>query len=332
MYSLSYPVLIPLFLCVLLTVFLFIYWYRWRKKTLVLLGRLGSLFFNHKKPNIFAIALLCIALSVLIIGILDPHKQGKEQEIKIKGADIMVCLDVSNSMYAEDILPNRIKRAQELLKKMIDQLDGDRFGLVVFAGKGYLQMPLSTDYYTAKQLVDAAMPYSVPTQGTAIGQALKVALRSLPDSPIKNKSILLITDGEDHEEEIDEAVKEAQKRKIPIHTWAFGSLAGAKVPMVVSEKKTGIRTDESGAAVISRVNTSLLQSIASKTDGIFSGQANEVGMTQFLVAINGLEQTGNKTKIAIGFEHYFFYFVGLAILLLVIEFFSRSIPAKPLEN
>ena len=186
------------------------------------------------------------ALFFLILGIANLQTGSKMQEVKREGADIMVCLDVSNSMLAEDLKPNRLERAKLAIEKMIDKLEGDRLGIIVFAGEAYTQLPITTDYSSAKLFLNAITPGMVPTQGTDISTAIDKAMESFGTDLGKNKAIVIITDGEDHEDAAIKKAEEAAKKDVTIHTIGIGSDAGVPIPIYNNGVPSGYRKDKEG--------------------------------------------------------------------------------------
>ncbi|HWY12793.1 MAG TPA: VWA domain-containing protein [Bacteroidia bacterium] len=266
--------------------------------------------------------LLMLAFSNLILALCNLQTGSKTQEVKREGADIIVCLDVSNSMLAQDLSPNRLERAKFALEKMIDKLQGDRLGIVVFAGEAYTQLPITTDYSAAKLFLGGINTQMVPTQGTNIGAAIRKALEGFSKDLEKNKTIVIITDGENHEPDAVEAAEEAAKAGILINCIGVGSENGVPIPMVSNGVVNGYRKDKDGNTVVTKLNKEVLQEIAGKTDGIFVQATNaDIGLNAILDKLAQLDKKQIDTKMYTDYEDQFQWFLGLALLFFILEFF-----------
>lgn len=267
-------------------------------------------------------ALYALALAFVVIGIANFQTGSKLQEVKREGADIMLCLDVSNSMLAEDLKPNRLERAKQAIEKMVDKLEGDRIGMIVFAGEAYVQLPITTDYGAAKLFLRAIAPNMIPTQGTAIGAAIEKAMESFGKDEGKNKAIIIITDGENHEDDAVKLAEEAAKNDISIHTIGIGSDAGVPIPLYQNGVPAGYKKDKEGNTVITKLNDKLLQEIAGETDGVYVKATNaDVGLSAVLDKIAGLDKKEIESKRYTDYEDQFQWFFAAALICLVIEFF-----------
>jgi Ca-activated chloride channel family protein len=265
--------------------------------------------------------LYTIALTFLILGICNLQTGSKMQDVKREGADIMICLDVSNSMLAEDLKPNRLERAKQAIEQMIDKLEGDRLGIVVFAGEAYTQLPITTDYGSAKLFLNAITPNIIERQGTDISAAIQKASESFGKDEGKNKAIVVITDGEDHEEDAIKAAEEAEKAGISIHTIGIGSDAGVPIPIYNNGVPAGYRKDKDGNTVVTKLNEKLLQSIAGAANGVFVKANNsDVGLDAVLEKIGELEKKQFESKMYTDYEDQFQWFIGASLLFLLIEF------------
>lgn len=261
------------------------------------------------------------ALFFLILGIANLQTGSKMQEVKRQGADIMICLDVSNSMMAEDLKPNRLERAKLAIEKMIDKLEGDRLGIIVFAGEAYTQLPITTDYGSAKLFLNAITPNMVPTQGTAIGTAIDKAMESFGTDLGKNKAIVIITDGENHEDDAIKKAEEASKKDVVIHTIGIGSDAGVPIPVYHNGVPSGYRKDREGNTVVTKLNEKLLQDIAAAAEGVYVKASNaDVGLGAILDKIAELDKKQIESKRYTDYEDQFQWFIGASLILLFIEF------------
>ena len=235
---------------------------------------------------------LKLALLLLITAILGPKSGGEMTETVSEGVEVMIALDLSKSMLAEDVQPNRLYAAKAAIKNILKKMDGDKVGLVVFSANAYTQMPLSNDYASAINFLESLNTSTVPIQGTSISEAIKVSMEGFDQNSSASKILLLFTDGEDHEEELEETLKIAKERQIKISCLAIGSGNGAPIPNSNSEDK--YKKDKQGNTVISKANIPLLQSIAESNDGFFnqikSSSPKEVK------DLNGYLRTQEKTE------------------------------------
>jgi Ca-activated chloride channel homolog len=277
--------------------------------------------YSSRSKRIIKAVLFLLAFSSVILALCNLQTGSKLTEVKREGADIIVCLDVSNSMLAQDLSPNRLARAKYALEKMIDMLEGDRLGLVIFAGEAYVQLPITTDYNAAKMFLESVGPGMVPVQGTKIAEAIKKASESFSTDEGKNRAIILITDGENHESAAIEAAEEAAKKDIMINTIGIGSQNGVPIPLVENGAVKGYRKDKEGQTIVTKLNADLLKTIAGKANGVFvqASQA-DIGLNAVLDKINELDKAQLENKMYTDYEDQFQWFIGLALLLFFIEF------------
>lgn len=266
------------------------------------------------------LALFIIMWIFLIFGIANPQIGSKLYEAKREGIDLMVAVDVSNSMMAEDIKPNRLERTRMGVEKLIDNLQGDRLGIVIFAGKAYVQLPLTTDYAAAKLFTNSLSTGSVNSQGTSIGAAIETCLASFDFESESSKAIIVVTDGEDHEEDALKLAREAKKLGVSIYTIGLGSVQGAPIPIYRNGVQLGYRKDTQGNTIITKLNEDMLTDIANEGGGkFFRANNGRIGLRNILDEINKLETTELETKVFSDYEDRFQYFLGAAILFLLIE-------------
>lgn len=242
------------------------------------------------------------------------------QKINRRGMDLMIALDVSKSMLAQDIQPSRLERAKQVISKIIDNSPDDKIGLVVFAGRAYLQMPLTVDHEAAKMYLSSASPDDVPTQGTVIADALKMCFAAFNPKEKTFKSVLLISDGEDHDNEAIKVTKELAKEGIMVNTIGIGSPQGAPIMDPASGQ---YKKDDKGETVISKLNEQELSDIAKNGNGVYQLYTNTDAVAAGIK--NQLSKIGNEATISdssyTSFKQYFQYFLGAAFILLLIEFF-----------
>lgn len=307
------PLLVGLFYLVL----------TWKKNTKRKIGNeklVNQLIASYSSKNFLVKFILAtVALVFLILGIANPQRPGEMENVNRKGVDIALALDVSKSMLAEDIKPNRLERARQVMYKLMDKLPNDRIALILFAGRAYMQMPLSTDHAAARMYVQQAGPEVVPTQGTVISEALRMSNTAFNSKERKFKSIILITDGEDHDPQAVELAQQLVDEGVMINTIGIGSTAGAPIidPMTREYKK-----DENGSTVISKLNETELRQLASVTRGVYVHlQDVDVAVNRIVEQLNTIEKTALEDSAFRDYRNYFQWAIATAILLLIVEFF-----------
>jgi Ca-activated chloride channel family protein len=310
----------------LIPMILLIYWmtFRWKKKALKVYGEtevIKQLYPDlSRAKQIWKFIFFNIAFILIIIGLINPQIGTKLEEVKRNGADIMICLDVSNSMRAEDLAPNRLEKSKMALSKLIDKLEGDRIGIIVFGGEAYVQLPITTDYAAAKLFLESINTEMIPTQGTDIGKAIDLSLESFGKDEGKNKAIVIITDGENHDQDALRAAEAAAEKGISIHTIGMGSENGAPIPIYKGNQQDGFRKDKDGNTVISKLNEQVLQEIAATGSGIYVRATNsDVGFNSILNALDKLEKKQFDSKMYSDYEDRFQWFIAAALLFLLAE-------------
>lgn len=267
--------------------------------------------------------LIVVAYTLCVFAIAGLVTPDGNQKINRKGIDLMIALDVSKSMLAQDIKPSRLERAKQVISTIIDNSPDDKIGLVIFAGRAYLQMPLTVDHEAAKMYLTSASPDDVPTQGTVISDALKMCDAAFNPEEKTFKSVLLISDGEDHDNDAIKESKDLAKEGIMVNTIGIGSPQGAPIldPATGQYKK-----DDKGETVISKLNETELSEIAKAGNGIYQLYTNTDAVATNVK--HQLANIGNETSTSdslyISFKQYFQYFLGAALLLLLIEFFMSE--------
>ena len=309
----------------------------WKKKALKSLGD-SNLFYRiipdySSGKTITKNILLILAYIFLVLGIANPQIGSKLQEVKRKGVDVMVALDLSNSMLAEDIKPNRITAAKLALSKFIDELKNDRIGLVVFGGQAYTQLPITTDFAAAKLFLSTITTKMIPTQGTAIGLAIEQSMSAFDFENSTSKVIVVITDGENHEDDAIDVAKAAQEKGVIIHTIGLGSIQGSPIPLYKNGRQTGFMKDNQGNSVVTKLNIDMLKEIAGAGSGLFvQAHSGNVGLNYILDEIDSMEKSEFGTKVYTDYEDRFQYFIGISMLLLVFEVLLHDKKNKWLNN
>jgi Ca-activated chloride channel family protein len=286
-----------------------------------------------KEKVIFKFILMMLAYVFLVIGIANPQTGSKLEKVEREGIDIVVALDISNSMLAQDIKPDRLTRAKQALYKLIDKLQGDRIGIIIFAGKAYTQLPITTDYAAAKMFVSTISTKDIPSQGTAIGEAIELGIESFQPED-QSKAIIIITDGENHEDNAIDAAKAASELGIYVYTIGMGLPDGSPIPVINSYgQETGFKKDREGNTVITRLNEVMLQQIAAAGNGDYVRANNtQAGLSKIFKKINALEKSEIETRMFTDYEDQFQYFLGFALLLIFIEFFIFDRKTKWARN
>lgn len=263
--------------------------------------------------------LLSLAYFFLILGLANPQIGSKLEEVERKGVDLVIALDVSRSMLAEDIKPNRLERAKRAISQLIDKLQGDRIGIVVFAGKAYMQLPITSDYSAAKLFLSNIDTEIVPTQGTSIGEAIDLSMTAFNDDK-HEKAIIIITDGENHEDDPVAAAAKSAEEGIKVYTIGIGLPEGAPIPEFSNGQQMGYKKDLAGKTVITKLDELTLQKIASAGEGIYVRANNtSAGLNEVFEEINKMEKQRYESKMFSDYEDRFQYFIALALFLLLLE-------------
>jgi len=305
------PVLILLFVWMLL----------WRSNRLRRLGdvRLVRQQLQGVVPgrSTFKFVLMSLALAAAVIGWANLQMGARTEKVERKGVDVIVALDVSKSMLAKDIQPDRLTRSMQLVMRMLDKMKNDRVGLVIFAGRAYLQVPLTVDYNALKMLLQAVRPDLIPTQGTVIGEAIDLSVKSFSQKEKKFKALVIISDGEDHDKSAVAKTKVAAGNGIIVHTVGVGSPQGSTL---YDPRTHSVKLDDQGAPVISKLNEAALQEIAAAGRGTYTLLNNADNAAGKLVnEIDGMEQKNLGAVVFTDYASYFQYFLAVAFALLLIE-------------
>lgn len=270
--------------------------------------------------------LLLLILSLIIVALARPQFGSKLEEIKREGIEIVLALDVSNSMRAEDIKPSRLERAKQAIVSLIEKLDNDRIGLIVFAGDAYTQIPLTTDYVSARMFLSNTSTDIVSKQGTAIGSAIELGMKSFSPNTEASKVIVIISDGENHEGNAIQAAQQAAEKGIKIFTIGMGFKDGAPIPNL---REGGFVKDRQGKVVMSKMNPEMLTQIAATGGGdYFTASTSNVGLTRLYNQLNKMQKAKLETKVYSEYDDQYQYFIGLALLLMLIEFLISERKAK----
>ena len=271
---------------------------------------------SWSKSKVWVRAVLySLAFFFFVIGLARPQIGAKVSERKAKGAEIMVVLDVSNSMLAKDYTPNRLERAKLAISRITDKLQDDRIGLIIFAGSSFVQLPITTDYVSAKMFLNSISTESVPIQGTAIGEALQTAMKSFSAQSEHSRAIILITDGENHEDDAVAVAGQAAEAGIKVYTIGVGSAEGQPIPV-----SGGLLKDKDGQIVVTRLDEETLKEIASAGNGAYVRAGNdEFGLTPIIDDIKKMEAEEFNSIVFEEYDEQFMYFLGIALFFFVLE-------------
>ncbi len=285
---------------------------------------------SRVRPNV-RFGLELSAMILLIIALAQPQYGTKEETIKREGIEVMMALDISNSMLAEDVAPNRLERAKQLLSKLVDQMSDDKVGLVVFAGEAFVQLPITADYVSAKMFLQNIQPDLIKTQGTALGAAINTAVRSFGTNESEaSRLIILITDGENHEDDALAAAKAAKEKGIEILVVGIGKPEGSPIPIPGTNN---FRKDRQGNVVVSKLNEDMCKEIAGAGNGIYVRCDNtNTAMRAIENEVEKLATAEIETKVFTDYNEQYQSFVFLALLLLTIDFFIFTRKNKRLSR
>ena len=274
-----------------------------------------------RKKQTWKTVLILLTFVVSVFALADPQIGTKLEEVKRKGVDIFIALDVSKSMLAEDVAPNRLEKAKHEISTFIDRLQGDRIGLICFSGMAFVQCPLTLDYSAAKLFLNDLDTDIIPQPGTEIGSAIRTAMQSFVTKELKHKVLVLITDGEDHESEPLKAAKEAVKEGIIIYTIGIGSPQGAPIPEFDSNgNRIGYKKDGSGKIVTTKLDMLTLEKIAFETGGkYYISSTGESELNKIYEEISKMEEKELSSRQFTQFEDRFQLFLLFGLILLIIE-------------
>jgi len=312
-----------------LIVIVFIFVQNWKRRKLLNFG--SQLVVKRLMPNvsktlpIVKFGLYTMAIVSLLIGLANLQFGTKLEEVKREGIDLMICLDVSNSMLAEDLSPNRLERSKRAIYQLIEKLHNDRLGIIVFAGQAYVQLPITTDYSSAKLFLETIGTDIVPTQGTSIGSAINLAMESFDFENGTSKSIIVITDGENHEDDAMNAAVEASDKGVIVNTIGMGSEKGGPIPVYKNGAQVDFRKDNAGNTVVTKLNEQMLKDIATAGNGSYVRASNaKGGLDKIMNEIDKMEKKEFGSKSFKDYEDRFQIFLIIALLLIVLEYFISN--------
>ena len=273
---------------------------------------------SYKRETLKFILVL-VALFFVILGVAGPQFGSKLQQVKKEGVELIIALDVSNSMMAQDIKPSRLDAAKQAISRMVEKLSDDKVGLIVFAGDAYVQLPITTDYSSAKLFLSGINTDIVPIQGTAIGTAIDLAAKSFTPDTEASKAIIVITDGENHQDDAIAAAKAAREKGIYVHTIGMGLAQGGPIPEKGNPGQ--YMRDGSGNPIISKLDEETLKEIAKAGEGIFVRASNSnVGLNTLLDEIDRMDKTLLEERVFSDYAEKYQYFLIMALIFVLLDF------------
>jgi Ca-activated chloride channel family protein len=326
MYQLDHPYYLYLLISVplLLSGGLWLWWWQRRSQRKFgdreMLKRLAPE--RSKVKPIVKLIIMLLVFASLSLALVNPKVGSKLETVKREGVDIVFALDVSKSMLVGDVQPDRLLKARQIISRTLDNLVSDRVGMIIYAGRAYPQLPITTDYDAARMFLNSANSDLIPSQGTAIAEAIELASEYFDDEDQKNRLLVILTDGEDHEEGYQEAARAAAERGIRIISVGIGTRRGGPIPEMRNGQMVGYKKDRSGEVVISHLHPEVLQEIASLTKGEYlDGSSTRKTVEGIMSVINEMEKKEFEAQLFADYEDQFQWFLGLALLLLVMDIF-----------
>ena len=320
-----------------LIVIVFIFIQNWKRRKIRKFGSQDIV--KRLMPNVsntlpvVKFVLYTLAMISLLIGLANLQFGTKLEEVKREGIDLMICLDVSNSMLAEDLSPNRLERSKRAIYQLIEKLHNDRLGIIVFAGQAYVQLPITTDYSSAKLFLETIGTDIVPTQGTSIGSAINLAMESFDFENGTSKSIIVITDGENHEDDAMNSATEAKDKGVIVNTIGMGSEKGGPIPVYKNGAQIDFRKDNAGNTVVTKLNESMLKEIATAGNGSYVRASNaNAGLGIIMDEIDKMEKKEFGSKSFKDYEDRFQIFLIIALFLIVLESFISNRRSTKLDG
>lgn len=271
---------------------------------------------SNYRPGIkFWLSLVALALIVVVLA--RPQFGSKKETVKRQGIEVVIALDISNSMMAQDIAPNRLEKAKKIISRLIDKFENDKVGLIVFAGDAFVQLPITNDFISAKMFLETITPALISRQGTDIGGAISLAMKSFTPKEGIGKAIIVITDGENHEGGAEEAARLAAEKGMNVYLLGVGSLDGAPIPV---EGTKDYRRDKEGNVVVTKLNEGMAQTIAQAGNGAYIRVDNTNNAQKLLESeVNKLAKADVETEVYTEFNEQFEFVAWIAFLLLVVE-------------
>lgn len=326
MYQLEQPIYFYVLLAIPVLVVLFVGVLIWKKQTQKKFANTELL--RKLSPNqsvfkpIFKVLVFCLAIVCLSIGLVNPKVGTKIENLKREGVDVVFALDVSKSMLAEDVAPNRLEKSKQLVTQIINNLASDRVGIIAYAGKAFPQLPITTDYASAKMFLNSMNTDMLSSQGTAISEAIELAKTYYDDEEQTNRVLIIISDGEDHNTVASSVAEEASDEGIRIFTIGVGSTKGDRIPIKRNGVLINYKKDNQGETVITRLNEDTLKDIAEEANGAYiNGNKTSDVVTEIKDILNTMDKTEFEAKEFSDYKDQFQWFLGFGIFLLFLDIF-----------
>ena len=321
-FQFQYTELLWLFTALGVFIFLFFLLLRWKRKTVKKIGdkNLVKQLIKNFSSRLFTLKfiLFLVAFALGVVAVANLRKPGTADNISRKGIDVVIALDVSKSMLATDLPPDRLERAKQMILRLMNQMPDDRIALVLFAGKAYMQMPLTVDHGAAAIFVSSASPDAIPAQGTVFSEALRMSARAFNSREGRFKSVVLISDGEDHDQETIKATDELAQQGVMVCTVGIGSPEGAQIPDSATHD---FKRDAMGNIVISKLNEDILKQIAEKTNGVYVHfDSSEQTVSALMAQLSQVERKTFTDVSLLNYKTYYMWFTMAMFLLLIFEF------------
>lgn len=326
MYELDEKKYLYLLFLIPILVLLFLYNQYWKRKKQREFGDLELVKKLSPEKSVFKpvlkFSVLLLALACFIIALVNPKIGTKTETVKREGIDVVFAVDVSKSMLCEDVAPSRLEKSKQIVSQIINQLAGDRIGIVAYAGSAFPVLPITTDYSVAKMFLQSMNPGMVSSQGTSLDEAIKLSSTYFEEDKQTNKLLILISDGEDHSEGANDAAEEANKAGLKIITVGIGTEKGGPIPLKENGRVESFKRDQNDEVVITKLNQESLQEIAKNTKGGYVNGNNTKEVLEYVKnALDNIEKTEFETEQFTDFNSQFQWFLGIGFVLLFLDVF-----------
>ena len=337
MYELDEKKYLSLLLIVPILVLLFLFNQYWKRKKQREFGDLEMIQKLSPEKSVFKSVLkftvLILAFGFLVIGLVNPKIGTKSETVKREGIDIVFAVDVSKSMLCEDVAPSRLEKSKQIVSQIINQLVGDRIGIVAYAGSAFPVLPITTDYGVAKMFLQSMNPSMVSSQGTSLDEAIKLSSTYLDDDKKTSKLLILISDGEDHSEGAIDAAEEASKLGLKIITIGIGTAKGGPIPLKENGRVLSFKRDQNNAVVVTKLNEESLKIISKNTKGGYVNGNNTKEVLEYVKnALDNIEKTEFEAQQFTDYNSQFQWFLGIAFFLLLLDVFFLERKTKWLKK
>ena len=337
MYELDEKKYLSLLLIVPILVLLFLFNQYWKRKKQREFGDLEMIQKLSPEKSVFKSVLkftvLILAFGFLVIGLVNPKIGTKSETVKREGIDIVFAVDVSKSMLCEDVAPSRLEKTKQIVSQIINQLVGDRIGIVAYAGSAFPVLPITTDYGVAKMFLQSMNPSMVSSQGTSLDEAIKLSSTYFDDDKKTSKLLILISDGEDHSEGAIDAAEEASKLGLKIITIGIGTAKGGPIPLKENGRVLSFKRDQNNAVVVTKLNEESLKIISKNTKGGYVNGNNTKEVLEYVKnALDNIEKTEFEAQQFTDYNSQFQWFLGIAFFLLLLDVFFLERKTKWLKK